>query len=201
MMEGIGSWLAVVQVCRAGSIRCRLWRFAGGESAFFDESIVGAAGQGEVVDVGAAGLSPSVSQCLVSGLIGLGHLLSQVSQAWSAGTSKCPMCPNALSGCKNVCPKCPKHTQTKIPESVLTCTWDTWDRSPHTSGSVPNHSARRQLSRAANIYAVRDAPQAVGLRDFLNIAQVCASFDGCPISDDGQRARVHIEREFLVSLL
>ena len=59
MMEGVRSGAAVIGVRRWYPFGVAVGVFAGGESAFFDESVVGSAGQGPFVDVGAAGGLPA----------------------------------------------------------------------------------------------------------------------------------------------
>ena len=58
MVEGVDSGLPVVQVWWWYPFGVAFGVFAGGP-AFFGESVVGSAGQGEVVDVGAVGFGPA----------------------------------------------------------------------------------------------------------------------------------------------
>ena len=57
MMEGVGSWLAVVQMRRRDPFGVAVGAFSGGP-VFVDESVVGSAGEGELVDVGGVGSGP-----------------------------------------------------------------------------------------------------------------------------------------------
>ena len=60
VMEGVRSGLAVIQVRWGYPFGVAVGVFAGGESALFDESVVGSAGQGELIDVGAVGGLPAL---------------------------------------------------------------------------------------------------------------------------------------------
>ena len=53
-----GSWLAVVEVWRWDPFGVAVVAFSGGPAAGFDQWVIGAAGQGQRVDVGAVGGGP-----------------------------------------------------------------------------------------------------------------------------------------------
>jgi len=59
VMEAVRSGLAMIQVRRRYPFGFAMGVFAGGESALLDEPVVGSAGQGQFVDVGAAALGPA----------------------------------------------------------------------------------------------------------------------------------------------
>ena len=53
MVKRIGSWLPVVEMRRGDPFGVAVGAFAGGPAAGFDQWVIGAAGQGKLVDVGA----------------------------------------------------------------------------------------------------------------------------------------------------
>jgi hypothetical protein len=59
VVVGVDAWLPVIQVRRRYPFGVAFGVGAGGP-AFFGEPVVRSAGQGQVVDVGAAGLSPAL---------------------------------------------------------------------------------------------------------------------------------------------
>ena len=73
MVEGVGAWLAAVEVRWRDPFGVAVGAFSGSPAAGSQESVVGAAGQGEVVDVG------GVALCVVGDVVDFAVVAADVA--------------------------------------------------------------------------------------------------------------------------